>query len=164
MAFVAAAGGAGRAAAAGRAGSTAGTATAGKATAGKAPARRRPARRRPAPAASSRTPRDLNGLPPEEVTAELQRRRADAAKRKTEPALPDVPDAPAPEPAAKLPASPDPGGPGLLSRIDAVEPVHTGSGFVLGVLAWAVAINYLRGGVPQVRQLLRAKFLNQTGA
>jgi hypothetical protein len=33
---------------------------------------------------------------------------------------------------------------------------------VLGLMAWTVAVNYLAGGVPQVRRLLAAKFLNKT--
>jgi hypothetical protein len=42
------------------------------------------------------------------------------------------------------------------------EPAPAGAGIVLGVLVWAVARSYIEGGVPRVRKLLRAKFLNQT--
>lgn len=42
-----------------------------------------------------------------------------------------------------------------------MDPVHTGSGFVLGTLAWVVFMNYLRGGMPQVRRWGSAKFLNK---
>ena len=35
-----------------------------------------------------------------------------------------------------------------------------GGGFVLGMLAYVVGLTYLRGGKPAVKQLLRAKFLN----
>jgi hypothetical protein len=38
----------------------------------------------------------------------------------------------------------------------------TGGGFVLGMLVYAVGLTYLRGGKPAVKQLLRAKFLNDT--
>jgi hypothetical protein len=37
----------------------------------------------------------------------------------------------------------------------------TGSGFLLGVFAWAVGLAYLRGGMPEVRKFAAAKFLNQ---
>ena len=35
------------------------------------------------------------------------------------------------------------------------------SGFVLGALAWILVIQYLNGGVPGVKNWLRAKFLNK---
>jgi hypothetical protein len=40
--------------------------------------------------------------------------------------------------------------------------VSTGSGFLLGVFAWAVGLAYLRGGAPEVRRFMAAKFLNKT--
>jgi hypothetical protein len=40
--------------------------------------------------------------------------------------------------------------------------VHSGSGFVLGLIVWVGVTNYLQGGIPQVRKLLAAKFLNKT--
>jgi hypothetical protein len=51
---------------------------------------------------------------------------------------------------------------GRLPRLDDHRAAHTGSGVVLGVIGWALALNFLQGGMPQVRKLLRAKFLNQT--
>jgi hypothetical protein len=39
---------------------------------------------------------------------------------------------------------------------------QTGSGFLLGVFAWAVGLAYLRGGGTEVRRLLAAKFFNKT--
>jgi hypothetical protein len=47
-------------------------------------------------------------------------------------------------------------------RLERAEPAPAGAGIVLGVLLWAVAITYIRGGTPQVKTLLRAKFLNKT--
>ena len=38
---------------------------------------------------------------------------------------------------------------------------QTASTFLLGVLVWALTVNYLRGGPPQVKGWLRAKFLNK---
>jgi hypothetical protein len=41
--------------------------------------------------------------------------------------------------------------------------VQTGSGFLLGVFAWAIGLAYLQdGGVDGVRKFLAAKFLNKT--
>jgi hypothetical protein len=40
-------------------------------------------------------------------------------------------------------------------------PVSTGSGFALGVVAWAFGLAYLRGGWDGVRRLGAAKFLNK---
>lgn len=39
-----------------------------------------------------------------------------------------------------------------------------GAGFLLGVFAWAVVLNFLRGGGPQVRQWLKAKFTGEVSA
>jgi hypothetical protein len=36
-----------------------------------------------------------------------------------------------------------------------------GAGFLLGVLAWTLTLNYLRGGLPQAKGWLAAKFLNR---
>lgn len=41
--------------------------------------------------------------------------------------------------------------------------VEDGASLVLGVFAWVLTMQYLRGGAPQVKRFLRAKFLNQTG-
>jgi len=38
----------------------------------------------------------------------------------------------------------------------------TGSGFLLGVFAWALGLAYLRGGGSEVRRFMAAKFLNKT--
>jgi hypothetical protein len=40
--------------------------------------------------------------------------------------------------------------------------VNDGAGFVLGVLAWVLTVQYLQHGVPGVKAWLRAKFLNRT--
>lgn len=40
--------------------------------------------------------------------------------------------------------------------------VGTGSGFLLGVFAWALGLAYLRGGSSEVRRFMAAKFLNKT--
>jgi len=40
----------------------------------------------------------------------------------------------------------------------------TAAGFVLGVLADVLLINYLKGGFPQVKAWLAAKFLNRVGS
>lgn len=36
-----------------------------------------------------------------------------------------------------------------------------GAGFVLGLLAWALVLSYLRGGTPAVQGWLKAKFINE---
>jgi hypothetical protein len=41
------------------------------------------------------------------------------------------------------------------------EPTSSGAGFLLGLGVWVVARNFIEGGMPQVRRLLKAKFLNQ---
>jgi hypothetical protein len=103
-----------------------------RAGAGRAAARRRP----PAAAASSTT------------TAEQQREAIQALK-----------DQRAETPAAEKESAEE--SPPVV-RMERPEPAPAGAGLVLGVLAWAVALNYIRGGTPQVRKLLRAKFLNKT--
>jgi len=40
--------------------------------------------------------------------------------------------------------------------------VNDGAGFILGLLAWVLTMQYIRGGQAQVKAWLRAKFLNQT--
>ncbi len=40
--------------------------------------------------------------------------------------------------------------------------VHEGAGFVLGVLVWTLALNFLQGGPDQAKAWLKAKFLNET--
>jgi pyruvate/2-oxoglutarate dehydrogenase complex dihydrolipoamide acyltransferase (E2) component len=83
------------------------------------------------------------------------------ASREPEPA-----DAPAPvsaAPAPAPPAAPSSGGGGGFSLPGMPAAATTGSGFLLGVFAWAVGLAYLRGGMPEVRKFARAKFFNQTG-
>jgi len=38
--------------------------------------------------------------------------------------------------------------------------VEDGASLVLGVLAWVLTVNYLRGGMPQVKRWIAAKFVN----
>ncbi len=40
--------------------------------------------------------------------------------------------------------------------------VNDGASFILGLLAWVLTMQYIRGGQAQVKAWLRAKFLNQT--
>jgi hypothetical protein len=72
-------------------------------------------------------------------------------------AIEDVKARRAPDPAS--PASP--GGGFSVPAIPAA--VSTGSGFLLGVGAWAIGLAYLRGGAPEVRRFLAAKFFNKVG-
>jgi septal ring-binding cell division protein DamX len=69
------------------------------------------------------------------------------------PAHPMVPTAPA----GTVPSPSSPGGGPSLQLPGAAA---TGSGFLLGLFAWALALAYLRGGPAEVRKFLRAKFLN----
>jgi hypothetical protein len=65
-------------------------------------------------------------------------------------------------PAAPSPASPG-GGPSMPSLPGMPAAAATGSGFLLGLFAWAVGLAYLQHGMPGVRQFFAAKFLNQKG-
>lgn len=108
--------------------------------------------------------------------------KAAAAAGGGDPRLRPVPDPePAPEPAEP---SPPPAGPrrrrsarqtaasaagrvgsvGVPQRVPVVggATVDDGAGLVLGMLAWVITVQYLRGGMPGVKAWLRAKFLNQT--
>lgn len=68
---------------------------------------------------------------------------------------------PEPEP-APAPASPPPASPGGgLSLPATPAAVGTGSGFLLGVFAWALGLAYLQGGPAGVKKFLAAKFLNK---
>jgi hypothetical protein len=63
------------------------------------------------------------------------------------------------------------------AEVDAAKPTATGpalgktgarladdgAGFFVGLFAYAVLVNYLRGGVPGAKAWLAAKFLNRTG-
>lgn len=118
-------------------------ATAGRGAASKGAASRGAARRKPA-AAGGRT------------KAEQQREAIQAIKD----ARPPTAETPAETPAE--PSTTSQGSARPVFRLEPPDAVGAGSGAVLGVLAWVVAVNYIKGGVPQVKQLLRAKFLNKT--
>lgn len=113
-------------------------------------------------AAARRAPRNLNELPPEARNAELQARRQDAAAAKTARDAAKADPAPAPTPPGGGTPAPAPAAAPLFQMPKATA-AHTGGGFVLGLIAWAVGLNYLQGGMPQVRRLARAKFLNDVG-
>lgn len=109
--------------------------------------------------------RILPGDSPAKVNAELQRRRREATERAQQRRQ-------AKQQQAQPATQPDDGGQDgeqggssrpLSSRLAApMNATQTGGGFVLGLMAWAVARAYLTGGADGVKQLLRAKFLNQT--
>jgi hypothetical protein len=71
------------------------------------------------------------------------------------------PMVPTAAPAASPPPASPGGGPSLPS-MSVPASMQTGSGFLLGVFAWAVGLAYLRGGPAEVRKFLAAKFLNKT--
>jgi len=59
---------------------------------------------------------------------------------------------------------------GVVDRVGAARvplgggvTIDDGAGLLLGVFAWAVALQYFRGGMPQVQKFLAAKFLNKPG-
>lgn len=105
-------------------------------------------------------------MTPDEVSEELNARRVNAkhAARDRRDAAAEASDPEEVAAAASDPVTKAATGAksGPTFRLQAPDAVGSGSGVVLGVLAWVVAMNYLRGGVPQVKKLLRAKFLNQT--
>jgi hypothetical protein len=71
---------------------------------------------------------------------------------------------PAPAPVVESPPPASPGGGFSAPSLPALPPAaSTGSGFLLGVAAWAVGLAYLRGGWPEVRKFGAAKFFNKTG-
>jgi hypothetical protein len=99
-----------------------------------------------------------------EVNDELQRRRSAAAKSSADKrSAGDTATAtPATAPASPPPA-PAGGGwsaPSVPAPVGAAA--STGSGFLLGVFAWAVGLAYLRGGSPEVKRFFNAKFFNKT--
>jgi hypothetical protein len=104
---------------------------------------------------AKRTPKRITtDMSPDEVNAELQQRRQEAASSSSsteEPAQQQQPAAgpPPSSSGAGLPSLPMPGA------------ASTGSGFLLGVFAWALGLAYLRGGSPEVKKFLSAKFLNK---
>lgn len=117
------------------------------------------------------------GMAPAEVNGELQRRRKDAAARsaarRSQTSVPPASSTP-PAPAgpgttsSTAPAAPAPTSSGAGLSMPMPAAAATGGGFLLGLSAWAVARVYLvgskahpGGGMPAVRQLLAAKFLNK---
>jgi hypothetical protein len=105
------------------------------------------------------------------ANAEQQRRQIDKIKAKRPKRPPGSGSTPA-TPPEQIPtteelqqrqANPPPASPGGGFSVPAVPAAaQTGSGFLLGVLVWAGALAYLRGGLPEVRRLAAAKFLNRT--
>lgn len=49
----------------------------------------------------------------------------------------------------------------LAAKANDTGALNTGAGFILGVIADVLFINYLRGGWPQVKRWLSAKVLNR---
>lgn len=98
-------------------------------------------------------------LPPEGTKARQQRDAIEAIKS-SRPAQP-VDDELAEQP--QEPSSPPPASPGGGLAAPAMPAAaSTGSGFLLGVFAWAVGLAYLNGGSDGVKKFLAAKFLNKT--
>lgn len=63
-------------------------------------------------------------------------------------------------PAGAVP-SPTSSGGGPPQQLVMPAAASTGSGFMLGVFAWALGLAYLRGGGAEVRRFMAAKFLNK---
>jgi hypothetical protein len=81
-------------------------------------------------------------------------------------AIQKIKDARAPEPATDQDAASTPAPAPTSSGAGAWAPavpasVSTGSGFLLGVVAWGFGLAYLRGGWDGVRRFGAAKFLNK---
>lgn len=107
---------------------------------------------------------------PAKVHTELQRRRKAAAARAAARRATPEPQQQTGEPGgggsdvaaggatAAAPASK----PAPLFTADQMSAAHTGSGVLLGAMAWVLVRAYLEGGVPGVRAFLAAKFLNKT--
>lgn len=107
-------------------------------------------------------PRNLNGLTEEEKAEELEARKADAKWASDERKAGRDPNR-GYKPAEEESASPSPASPGGgLPSVPMPAVASTGSGFLLGVFAWALGLAYLRGGSPEVKKFLAAKFLNKT--
>jgi hypothetical protein len=100
------------------------------------------------------------------ANAEQQRRQIDKIKARRKATRPGRDrrnprrSQPRPTPPAPTPPPASPGGGFSVPAVPAAA--QTGSGFLLGVLVWAGALAYLRGGLPEVRRLAAAKFLNRT--
>lgn len=72
------------------------------------------------------------------------------------------PPEPAPEPASDGPAPTSSGaGPSMPSLPPMPAAAGTGSGFLLGVFAWALGLAYLQGGSAGVKKFIDAKFFNK---
>jgi len=101
--------------------------------------------RRPPPAPDPRVTRPgSEAARTRQLSEDLRAKRADAE----------------PEPAPESPPPASPGG--GLSLPGTPAAASTGSGFLLGVFAWAVGLAYLQGGSAGVKKFLAAKFLNKT--
>jgi hypothetical protein len=103
------------------------------------------------------------GMSPADVNGELQSRRVNAKheardRRDAAATAADPAEQATPAPTVPPPASPG-GGPSLPAMPAAAA---TGSGFLLGLFGWALGLAYLRGGAPEVKRFMAAKFLNQT--
>jgi hypothetical protein len=107
------------------------------------------------------------GMHRDQVNDELQRRRAAAQERRAQRAsAPGHPMVPAAAPTATSPAPTSSGAGPSLPTVAVPAPVgaaaSTGSGFLLGVFAWAIGLAYLQHGSAGVKQFFRAKFFNET--
>jgi len=68
----------------------------------------------------------------------------------------------APRSAPKPPPRAPQAGPGRRWRAAVETPVNTGAGFLLGLMFWGwIILPLIRGGPPEVRKTIRAKFLNK---
>lgn len=50
----------------------------------------------------------------------------------------------------------------MVAGVPAIT-VEDGASLILGVFAWVLTMQYLRGGKAQVKAFLRAKFFNEVG-
>lgn len=48
-----------------------------------------------------------------------------------------------------------------IVAVQAPQPIETGAGFLLGLIAWAIVINLLRGGPAQAKGWILAKLINK---
>jgi cell division septation protein DedD len=98
-------------------------------------------------------------LPPAGSKAREQR---DAIERIKAARPPEQPSTTGPAADGAQPASPPPSPRGGGLSVPAMpKAASTGSGFMLGVFAWAVGLAYLNGGSDGVRKFIKAKFFNQ---
>jgi hypothetical protein len=98
-------------------------------------------------------------LPPEGSAARRQRDAVEAIKAKRPPEPEPEPEPQDDDKPAETPAS---GRSWSAPAVPAVpKTVSTGSGFALGVVAWAFGLAYLNNGWGGVQNLARAKFLNK---